>query len=187
MITSKRLNLNLATHPLRNRRFFYSLLWLLAISLVLISYPAARAYVKYRGEAQKVITSMANIEQQMMIAATEEKNFREKIEEARRRDKEKVDLVNSIILKKVFSWTELLSTLESSLPDSSYILSLAPNLADDSSLQVRLVVASQSLDRLVEFLNKLRGLKFKIKIIGEMNSEKGLLISDVSLSYERAI
>lgn len=187
MMTSKRLNLNLATHPLRNRRFFYSLLSLLLISLVLIGSLAARAYIKYRSEAQKVIASIANVDQLAMIAATEEKNFREKIEEARRRDKEKVDLVNSIIMRKVFSWTELLSTLENSLPDSSYILSLAPNLAEDSSLQLRLRLVSQDLDKLLEFLNKLKALKFKIKIMGEMASERGLLISEVSLSYERVI
>ena len=187
MMTPKKLNLNLATHPLRNRRLFYSLLSLLLISLLLIGSLAARAYIKYQSETQKAIASMANIEQQMMIAATEEKSFREKIEEARRRDKEKVDLVNSIILRKVFSWTELLSTLENSLPDSSYILSLAPNLAEDSSLQVRLRVVSQGLDKLVEFLNKLKALKFKIEIKGEMSSERGLLISEVSLSYERVI
>ena len=187
MMDAKRLSLNLATYPLRNRRFFFLLLSIMAVTLVLISYLAARTYIKYRSEAQKVRASIDNVDQLIMVAGTEEKSFRQKIEEAVRRDKDKVDLVNSIILRKVFSWTELLSTLENSLPDSSYILSLAPTLAEDSRLQIRLRVVSQDLDKLLEFLNKLKASKFRIRIEGEMASEKGLLISEVSLSYERDI
>jgi len=187
MMDAKRLSLNLATYPLRNRRFFFLLLSIMAVTLVLISYLAARTYIKYRSEAQKVRASIDNVDQLIMVAGTEEKSFRQKIEEAVRRDKDKVDLVNSIILRKVFSWTELLSTLENSLPDSSYILSLAPTLAEDSRLQIRLRVVSQDLDKLLEFLNKLKASKFRIRIEGEMASEKGLLISEVTLSYERDI
>jgi len=187
MMAAKRLNLNLATYPLRNRRFFFLLLSVMAATLFLISYLAARTYIRYRSEAQKVRVSIDNIDQLIMVAGTEEKNFRQKVEEAVRRDKNKVDLVNSIILRKVFSWTELLSTLENSLPDSSYILSLAPTLTEDSRLQLRLRVVSQDLDKLLEFLTKLKASKFRIRIEGEMESEKGLLISEVSLSYERGI
>lgn len=187
MMASKRLSLNLATNPLRNRRFFFLLLFVIAAALLLVGYLAGRTYIKYRSEAQEVRASADNIDQLIMVAQTEEKNSRQKIEEAVRRDKDKVDLVNSIILRKAFSWTELLSTLENSLPDSSYILSLAPILDEDSRLQLRLRVVSQDLNKLLEFLNKLIASKFRIRIEGEMESEKGLLISEVSLSYERVI
>jgi hypothetical protein len=104
-----------------------------------------------------------------------------------RQDKSQIDLVNSIILRKVFSWTELLSTLEKSLPDSSYILSLAPTLTEGSVLQLKLKVVSQDLDKLTEFLNKLKASKFRIRLEGEIDSENGLLISEVSLSHETGI
>jgi hypothetical protein len=187
MMAAKRLSLNLATYPLRNRRFFFLLLSVIAAALLLVSYLAARNYIKYRNEAQKVRASIGRIDQLIMTAGIEEKSFRQKVEEAVRQDKSKIDLVNSIILRKVFSWTEVLSTLEKSLPDSSYILSLAPALTEDSVLQLRLKVVSKDLDKLLEFLNKLKALKFRIRIEGEMESEGGLLISEVSLSHERGI
>jgi Tfp pilus assembly protein PilN len=187
MMAARRLSLNLATDPLRNRRFFFWLSSIIVAAILLVSYLAARTYFQYRSEAQKVRASIDRIDEQIMVAGTEEKTFRQKVEEAVRRDKNKVDLVNSIILRKVFSWTELLSTLENCLPDSSYILSLAPTLTEDSRLQMRLKVVSQDLDKLLEFLNKLKASKFSIRIEGEMEGERGLLVSEVSLSYERSI
>lgn len=185
-MTTKRLSLNLASHPLRNRRFFYLLLFILGALLVVVGYLAGKTYIEYRSQDQKARASIAKTNQLLMAANTEEKTFRKKVEEAIRNDKEKVDLVNSIILRKIFSWTEILSALERSLPDSSYILSLAPTLAEDSRLQLKLRVVSTDLDRLLEFLNNLKALKFSIRIEGEMESERGFLVSNVSLSYERA-
>jgi hypothetical protein len=97
-------------------------------------------------------------------------------------------LINSIILEKSFSWTQFLSDLEKSLPESSYIVSMAPTLAKDSKLQLSFKVAYSNVDDLLKLYNNLRALKFnQIKIISEAENENGLLISEISLNYEKDI
>jgi len=184
MMTSKRLNLNLASHPLRNRRFFYLLLSVTGIVFILVGYPAGKTFLQFRSEAQKVKASIKKTDQLIWNTEREEKKFSARIDEAAKLDQAKIDLMNSIILKKSFSWTGFLSDLENSLPDSSYIVSLAPALSEDSRLQLRLRVASPNLDELLSFLKNLRALKFdQIKIEGEALNERGLLLSEISLSF----
>ena len=97
-------------------------------------------------------------------------------------------MVNSIILKKSFSWIEFFADLEKSLPDSSYIVSLAPTLTEDSKIKLRLRVACISVDDLLKLIDNFGAMKFdEIQIDGETLSERGLLISEISLRYERSI
>jgi hypothetical protein len=96
--------------------------------------------------------------------------------------------VNSIILKKSFSWIDFFSDLEKSLPGSSYIISLAPTLTDESKLLLKLRVACSSVDDLLKLIDNFGALKFdEIRIDGETRNNRGLLISEISLSYERTI
>jgi hypothetical protein len=95
-------------------------------------------------------------------------------------------LVNGIILRKSFSWLKLLGNLETALPDSSYIVSLAPRLLDDSKMQVKFRVISRNLDHLLKLINNLNSLEFNnIRIENEEINDKGWLLSEISLSYER--
>jgi len=102
--------------------------------------------------------------------------------------KEMVDEVNSIIYRKSFSWADFLTSLEKSLPDSSYIISLAPTFTEDLNMKVRFKVVSRGLDDLLKLINNLEALKFKqIKVLNEVTNEQGLLLSEVTVSYERII
>ncbi len=188
MIKSIRLGLNLASHPLRNRRFFYLILSSLAVVLLLISFLAGKIFVEYKAKAQEIRASISRIDKLIKDAQREEADFSARIEDATIKYKGKVDLINSIILGKSFSWIEFLSDLENSLPDSSYIVSMAPTLAKDSKLQLSFKVAYSNVDDLLELYNNLRALKFnQIRIISEAENERGLLLSEISLSYEKDI
>ncbi len=187
-MTSKQFNLNLASNPLRNKKFFYALFFVLGAMIILVSYFAAKTFLDYRSEAKKIKAQIRKTEQLIKGAEKEEKDYSARIEEAILRNKDKVDLANNIILRKSFSWTKLLSGLESSLPDSSYIVSLAPTLTEDSRMLLQLRVASPDLSELIKFLKNLHVLQFgKIRIEGEAENERGLLIAEVSLTYERAL
>ncbi|MGB2845815.1 MAG: hypothetical protein WBC02_13260 [Candidatus Aminicenantaceae bacterium] len=110
------------------------------------------------------------------------------IESAALKYEPKVDLINSIILRKSFSWIQFFSDLESSLPDSSYIVSMEPVLAEHSRLQLRLKIATSSVNDLLELIDNLKELKFdQIRMKSENLSENGMLVSEISLSYERNI
>ena len=188
MMPSKRLSLNLASHPLRNRRFFYLLLSSLGIILLLVSFLAGKIFIEYRAKAQEIRVSIEKTDQLIRDVQRDEEEFSGRVEDAIKKYKGKVDLINSIILGKSFSWIEFLSDLENSLPDSTYIVSLAPTLTKDSKLRLSLKVAYSRVDDLLELYGNLRALKFnQIKIKSEAESEDGLLLSEIFLNYEKDI
>jgi hypothetical protein len=158
------------------------------VALLLISFFAGKIFVEYKAKAQETRASVKRIDKLIKDAQRNEEDFSAKIEGAIIKYKGKVDLINSIILGKSFSWIEFLSDLENSLPDSSYIVSMAPTLAKDSKVQLSFKVAYSSVDDLLELYNNLKALKFnQIRIISEAENERGLLLSEISLNYEKDI
>lgn len=188
MAKPERLNLNLASEPLRNRRFFYLLLSVIIVSLLVVSFFAGKIFLKYKSRAELAQASLGEIERLINIAQREEKEFKAKSGEASEKYGEKVRLVNGIIFRKSFSWIEFLSKLEDSLPDQSYIVSLAPTLTENSRIELRFKVVSQNLNDLLQFINHLNALKFRqIRFLSESKNESGQILSEISLSYERDI
>lgn len=188
MRNAKRLSLNLASHPMRNRRLFYLVLGLMVILLLSLSYLTGSLYLGTRAKAIELRASISDLEKGIHLAQRREKELELKVEELSKRHREKVDLVNGIILRKSFSWLKLLGNLETALPDSSYIVSLVPRLLDDSRMEVKFRVISRNLDQLLKLINNLNSLKFNnIRIDNEEINERGWLLSEISLSYERNI
>jgi cell division protein FtsB len=188
MMNSKQLNLNLAFHPWRNRRLFFVLIFFLGAIFLLVSFFAGKTFIQYHSKAQQTKASIRKTERMIRDTQKDEKQLGKRIEETVKSLKGRVEVVNSIILKKSFSWIEFFSDLEKSLPDSSYIISLAPSLTEKSKMLLNLRVASSNVDDLLKLIDNLTALKFgEIKILGETQNDRGLLISEISLSYERDI
>lgn len=188
MKKSRPINLNLASHPLRNKRLFYLVLSIVVVSLLVVSFFAGKIFIRYRSDAQRAKFSIRQTDKLIRDTQRNEKSLSSRISEAVKNNKSQVNLVNSIILKKSFSWIEFFADLEKSLPDSSYIVSLAPTLTEDSKIRLRLRVACISVDDLLKLIDNFGAMKFdEIQIEGETLSERGLLISEISLRYERSI
>jgi hypothetical protein len=118
----------------------------------------------------------------------EEKRLKGDIDREEKLSRARVDLVNSIILRKMFSWTGLLSDLEKSLPDPSYISALTPSFTPEGAVALEMRVTSRSLDDLMAFITALTANGFKnIKVGGEQRSDDGRLISEISTTYERPL
>lgn len=184
----KRISLNLATSPLRNRRLFFFLGGCVGLGLFLLALLAGVFFLRFNLKKRTVKVLLTKAEEAILTDQREGKRLSAKNKEAVKKDKEKVDLINSIILKKSFSWTGFLSKLEECLPDSSYILSLAPTLAEDSRVQFRFKVVSQSLDDFLKLVNNLQAQKFsQIRVESEERNDRGQLTSEISVSYERNI
>jgi Tfp pilus assembly protein PilN len=184
----KRTSLNLATSPLRNRRLYFFLGGLLGLGIIVLALLAGIFFVRFTLKKRIVKASLGTVEQRIQADQREIKRLSSRNKETAKRDKKKVDLINSIILKKSFSWTEFLSKLEDCLPDSSYIISLSPSLVDDSRVQVRFKVVSQSLDDLLKLVTNLQAQKFNPpRVESEERNERGQLTSEIIVSYERTI
>ena len=188
MRKQKRVDINLATHPLRNRRFFFLFFGILGVLILVVSSIGGYTYLTYSTKNKNFQSNNAQIERMIKELQREELRLVAQIEEASQSYQPRVDLLTSLILKKSFSWMEFLSALEEALPASCYIESLAPTLKENNQMEVRLKIASPSLDELLLLNQNLYKKNFKgIRIISESISDVGLLIAEITLSYERTV
>lgn len=181
------LGLNFATCPARNRRPYLFAVRLLALVLVLLAGLAVFAAVKYGLPAFK---EKSALDAERKLLDRDRRELERLRNAAGRLEKEleaKVEAVNSIIMMKSFSWTELLTRLEKALPASCYVVSFSPGSPDGRSVYIRMKVAAGSLAGLVNFIDNLRAGSFRdISISSQSNDESGGIVADMELVYERS-
>jgi Tfp pilus assembly protein PilN len=182
-----RIGLNLATSPLRNRRLYFFLGGLLGLGILVSALLAGTFFFRFTLRTRVVKAELRKVDSAISEDRKEQSRLAARTREAAKRDRNKVDLVNSIILKKSFPWTDFLASLEECLPDSSYILSLSPTLLDDSNVQVRFKVVSRNLEELLTLINNLESRKFNPRSESEERNNRGELTSEITISYERNI
>ncbi len=182
------LNLNLATRPLRNRRLYVAAARVLVALAVVLAGLATFAIVKYGGEASRLKAAMAQTKRVQTEAEREARRLTADITREEKLSRARVDLVNGIILRKMFSWTGLLSDLEAALPGPSYITALSPSFTQGGTVALEMSVTSRSLADLEAFITALNARGFKnIKVGGEQRSEDGRVLTPISTTYERPI
>lgn len=188
MKTLSMIRLNLATRPLRNRRFYRASFAAAVIVLAGLTALAVFLSVKFGLAHNRARTEVAGLESRLVEAGAETSRLKAAAAAAAKSDKEKIDLVNAVIMRKSFSWTVLLSALEGALPDASYITSLAPSFTGESAVDLRIKVVSQNLDDLLALVDRLTERKFtRIRVTGESADERGRIVTEITFSYERAL
>jgi hypothetical protein len=188
MKKQKRIHLDLATHPLRNRRFFFLLSGMLGAFFLVTAVVGVFTFWTYSQKYKNFIDNSAQIEKMVTNAKREEMRLTSQINDAASIYQDKIELLNTLILKKSFSWVRFLSALEDALPSSCYIESLAPTLQENNQMEVRLKVASPNLDELLKLTKNLYEKNFSgIRILSEAMGDTGLLIAEITLIYERTI
>jgi len=190
MVQQDRLSvkINLASHPLRNRRLFFLVFWMLVIAGSLVFIGGGWTYFRYKGESKKIESSIAKIEKAEKEYQREEEHLSSDINKMKEKYKTKIELINRLIYKKSFSWVDFLSDVEYALPDSACIVSLTPAQKGDTQMDVRVQVASFGVSELLELVKRLDSMGFKeIKVMSESKDDRGFLISEVSFIYEKNI
>lgn len=188
MRKAKKINVNLASHPLRNRRFFFLITGILIVLLCVFSTLAGYTYWVYSKKNRDYALTRTQIEKKMQDALREDRRITTLIEEASQKYSDRIDFINTLIYRKSFSWVNFLSSLEDSLPETCYVVSMAPSLKDNSKMEVRLKIAAPNLDELLKFNMNLYEKRFtNIRIISESRDEAGMLVSEISLVYERTV
>ena len=181
-----KIRLNLASRPLRNTRFYRVCLVGLAFLLVILAFLAGFFFIKYGFKDRRARSSLRTVETKMQQVRAEQTRFKTQTDAVAKAEKGRVDLVNSIIFRKSFSWNAFLSELENALPDQSYITSLAPTFVGEASLDLRIKVVSKSLDDLLALINNLSARDFKrIRVESESADEGGQLITEITFNYGR--
>jgi hypothetical protein len=188
MKNQKRISINLATYPMRNNRLFYLFFGLLAGCSIFVSVLAGYTYIKYRDKNTNFLRTKTQIEEKLRNVQREERRLSTQIEKASQKYQGRIDLVNTLIYRKSFSWLNFLSALEESLPASCFIVSLAPSLKENSKIEVRFKVASPNLRELLVLNRNLAKKNFtEIRTVSEGRNAEGLLVSEMTLIYERII
>ncbi|MBN2245808.1 MAG: hypothetical protein JW755_08175 [Candidatus Aminicenantes bacterium] len=181
-----RIGLNLASHPLRNRRFFF-ICSVLSIMLILgILGWGGYIFFKYHGKVELMSETIGRMNSVLQENSREKTKYQTQIDTAKKEYQAKVDYMNSIIWTKSFPWLDLLISLEKSLPDSCYIVAMMPNIDEDKWLNLKFEVASPTINDLLEFITNLQALDLdQVSLSSENRNKEGLLLTEVTLRYER--
>jgi Tfp pilus assembly protein PilN len=161
---------------------------LLGLAFMVTSLLAVVIFFQFSLKKGLVRADLQKADASIRTAQADQKKLDARVKEVSGKDKDIIDTINSVILKKSFSWTDFLSKLEECLPDSSYILSLAIPQIDNTRIQFRVKVVSTSLDDLLDLINRLRDLNFtRPRVETEERNDRGQLVSEISVIYDRDI
>lgn len=182
------LNLNLATRPLRNRRLYLAAVRSLAGLLVVLAFLAAFFALKDGRALSRLRNDMAAANRLQSEARRDQVRLKGDIDRADKQSRARIELVNGIIARKMFSWTGLFTDIEMALPAASYITGLSPSFSAAGGVSLQMRVTSRSLEDLMAFTTALNARGFRnIQVGAEQRSEDGRLLSEISATYERPL
>jgi Tfp pilus assembly protein PilN len=188
MTNGSALNLNLATRPLRNRRLYLVAVRALGGAVIVLAGLSAFVALKDGRALSRLKKDVAETQRLQNEAGREASRLKANIDRESKLSGPRVDLVNGIIQRKMFSWTGLLTDIEKCLPGPSYITSLIPSFTAAGSVALQMRVTSRSLDDLMAFITALYANGFtKVSEGGETRDTGGRILSEISATYERPL
>lgn len=163
-----KLNINLATHPLENKRsflFFAAIAGAVEIAaLFLLSHAA---YVSWRS-SRDLRAEIAAYRSQIHVDMQKQQELRSYFQTPKAADVlNRAAFLNSLIDERGFPWTKVFMDIEQTLPPGVRVVSIAPRLVNDRA-KVTLVVGADSDENMVKFLQALE----KSKVFSGMQVEE---------------
>ena len=186
-MNGKKAKVNLASHPLRNRRFFFALLASAAGIFLLVAALTLLSAAKSRSREAALRDSLDRMTGLTRTAQKEKDDWSLQVRDLSKKYRDVLGSINDIILAKAFSWVDFFSGIEEALPAGSFISSIAPVQALEGKIELRFKVVSQNLNDLLALIQKLNALGFKNISVKNEASQDGQLISEILLTHERAI
>ena len=151
-----RVDINLATHPYEDaRRFWFrwgSALVVLGIITLWLAFYTAAGWV----DARKQRRLVQQYEQQIAARDQQQANAQALMnlpQNASTRDRSQ--FLNDLFYRKAFSWTQVFEDLEKVMPSGLHVVSIAPELAENNEVAIKLVVAGTSHDHALELVRKM--------------------------------
>jgi len=185
MRNNRPVRINLASEPLENKRLFRTLLALALVLIAVVGLAAGWSFVRFQVKSSRQGAEAARLESSLETARSESSRFRSRVQDLTKKHKGEVDFLNDLILRKTFSWVELLSRLEDSLPPSGSVSSLSPAFKGGAKAGVTLTAVFQNLNDLLAFIQNLQARGFSdIRLVSEGKNGYGLLESEIAVVYE---
>lgn len=176
--------LNLASQPWRNRRPFLFLVGFLIVLSVAISAVSLWFFVDYRTEINQKRREIIRIARMEDALRREEKQLAARAGALAKNLEAEVEIANSIINDKSFSWSDFFSRLEKALPSNCYLNSLTFNRRADLKLEIKFKLVAPDLNSLLKTIEKLREAGFSgLQVQSEDLSGRNI-ISEMVMIYE---
>src|SRR6266581_9009790 len=155
-----RVDINLATHAYEDSKQFWlrwgtavGLLGILTLGLLVAS---IMGWYNARLDRKKINDLRAQIAQREQEQATAEALLNRPENRVMR---EKSQYLNELIVRKAFSWTQAIETLERLMPPKIHLVSIAPELNEDNQLAIKMVVAGDASERAFELVRRMEASK----------------------------
>lgn len=177
---------NLSTRPFYNERAVH--LWLLIAALLVAVATAwnVTAGLRYR-------TGDTELGRQADADEARTQQLRQQVTRLRASvDPRQIDAAsaaarqaNDLIDRRTFSWTELLNTLETTLPDEAHIVAVRPKVDRDSGIVLTLNIVARDVDDVNQFMENLEqtGAFKNPRPTTERFNEEGLFESILEAQY----
>lgn len=170
-----RIPINLASHPLENLRPLRTAILLAAIAAVLLSAVLVRREWRQRIEFRSLIQQQSSVEAALRNLRAEQGELESWLSTPQAQQiRERSAFLNSIILRKGLSWTQLFMDLEEILPPQARILAISPSLNQREEVDLNLTVSAASMEPLVRFLKNLESSsRFGPPVVGAQRYQTG--------------
>ncbi len=150
------LRANLSTRPFYNERALHGLLGVIAVIVVALTMFNLAQIALLTGRQSSLGSEATAAETRAADLRAQAARTRQAI------DAQQLDTMsgaareaNTIIGQRLFSWTDLLNRLETTLPDNVRITALRPSLARDGTITVTMTVTAQGVDDIERFMANL--------------------------------
>jgi type IV pilus assembly protein PilN len=178
-----RIEINFASREyLLLRKAYLALTVAIAAAVLLFVYN----YGDYRNSVQKVGAFSAQLALQQRIASEMDSKLAQIKKEQGGTDVKaalkEADFVNSIIARRVFSWTAFLNRLEEVVPNGVGITDVKP---DFQTLNMNISGTSLSSNQLMEFVDRLTKSKYFEEIPPDFHTSEVVVDKDIGMTVQK--
>ncbi len=151
-----RVNINLATQPYQDVRRFVAR-WGLALALFVAASCALIWFALYSSrQTRELNRQISDTDHQIAEVDSQRKQSAQMLDApGNRAIVSQSRFINELIARKSFSWTRVFMQLEQVMPQGLHLVSLAPQLNKQNQLELRMLVAGSSRERVVELLQRM--------------------------------
>ena len=182
-----RIDINLASQPYEDARRFVRqwALMLTAVALLTVAlvFGAFIRLKEWRIEQRRINDLQAQLDQGDR-EIRQAQAFLNRVENRDTRDKSQI--LNELIARKAFSWTQVFSTLERIMPPRLHVVSIRPELTTENQLALRMIVAGESRERALDLVRKMeQSPRFREpQIIQESAQQNGQLAAGDNVEFD---
>src|SRR5437762_3312316 len=166
-------DLNLSTRPFPAYRLINIALAILLVVLIVVSSWQAVGFLRYSKLARSIRTEEQDTRVEAEALGKRVADLESRLDRPEATAKlNEINFLNHLIQRKNFSWTRLVATLEEIVPPGVHLASLAPDIAVNGPITLRLDIQARSMEDAKVFLARLEQSPVFEKVIVKSQWQK---------------